>query len=119
MKITYLLIAGLLITGVSLRADDVIEKVMEDGFKGKESIAAKIGKGEASDADKKKMAELVAKLIGTKPPQGDAKAWVDKIAKLDVAAKAIAAGKADAAELWKAASNCKACHKDYKPEDKK
>ena len=42
MKITYLLIAGLLITGVSLRADDVIEKVMEDGFKGKESIAVSV-----------------------------------------------------------------------------
>ncbi len=119
MKITSLLIAGSILIGASVRADDVIEDVMKEGFKGKESIAAKIGKGEASDADKKKMAELVAKLIGTKPPQGDAKAWVDKIAKLDVAAKAIAAGKADAAELWKAASNCKACHKDYKPEDKK
>ena len=119
MKITYLLIAGLLIAGASVRADDVIESVMKDGFKGKESIAAKVGKGEASADEKKKMAVLVAKLIGTKPPQGDAKAWADRIAKLDVAAKAIASGKADSAELWKAASNCKACHKEHKPEDKK
>ena len=119
MKITYLLIAGLFIAGASVRADDVIEDVMKEGFKGKESIAAKIGKGEASDADKKKMAVLVAKLIGTKPHQGDAKAWADKIGKLNDAAKAIATGTADSAELWKAASNCKACHKEHKPEDKK
>ena len=119
MKITYLLIAGLLIAGASVRADDVIESVMKDGFKGKESIAAKIGKGEASADEKKKMAVLVAKLVGTKPPQGEAKAWADKIGKLNAAAKAIATGKADAAELWKAASNCKACHKEHKPEDKK
>jgi hypothetical protein len=119
MKLTYLLIAGLLIAGASVRAEDVIEEVMKQGFKGKESIASKIGKGEASDADKKKMAALVAKLIGTKPPQGDAKGWADRVAKLDVAAKAIAAGKADAADLWKAASNCKSCHTDHKPEDKK
>ena len=99
--------------------DDTIAEVMKGGFKGKESIAAKIGKGEASADEKKKMAGLVAKLVGTKPPQGEAKAWADKIGKLDVAAKAIATGKADAAELWKAAANCKACHKEHKPEDKK
>lgn len=119
MKLTYLLIASFLIVGASVRADDTIKDVMKEGFKGKESIAAKIGKGEASDAEKKKMAELVAKLIGTKPPQGDAKGWTDRIGKLDVAAKAIAAGKSDAAELWKAAANCKSCHTDHKPEDKK
>ena len=119
MKLISLLIAGSLLIGASVRADDVIESVMKDGFKGKESIAAKVGKGEASADEKKKMAVLVAKLIGTKPPQGDAKAWADRIAKLDVAAKAIASGKADSAELWKAASNCKACHKEHKPEDKK
>ncbi len=119
MKLTSLLLASSLLIGASVRADDVIESVMKDGFKGKESIAAKIGKGEASADEKKKMAGLVAKLIGTKPPQGDAKAWADKVGKLDAAAKAIASGKADSAELWKAAANCKACHKEHKPEDKK
>jgi lysozyme family protein len=120
MKLAYLLLAGSIVLGVSARAeDDTIEHVMKDGFKGKQSIAAKIGKGEASDAEKKKMAELVAKLVGTKAPKGDAKDWTERVTKLDAAAKAIASGKADAAELWKSAANCKACHTDHKPEEKK
>lgn len=120
MKLAYLLLAGSLVLGVSVRADDeTIEHVMKDGFKGKQSIAAKIGKGEATDAEKKKMADLVAKLIGTKPPKGDAKDWTERVTKLDAAAKAVVAGKADAAELWKSAANCKSCHTDHKPEDKK
>jgi hypothetical protein len=122
MKLAHLFLAGSLVLGLSARAADdheTIEQVMKDGFKGKESIAAKVGKGEASEADKKKIADLIAKLVGTKPPKGDAKDWTERVTKLDAAAKAIVAGKPDAAELWKSAANCKSCHTDHKPEDKK
>ena len=43
MKIGCLLIAGSLFAAATVRADEVIEDVMKHGFKGKESIAAKIG----------------------------------------------------------------------------
>lgn len=120
MKLTSLLIAGSLMIALSgFAADDIISGVMKEGFKGKEAIAAKIGKGEASEAEQKKMADLVAKLTGAKPPKGEAKAFADKVGKLNEAAQALVSKKAGAVDLWKAASNCKACHTDHKSDDKK
>ncbi len=92
------------------------EQIMEQGFKGKESPAARVGRGEGTAADFKLLAELTASLPLNAPPKGDAASWKEKSTALAKASKDLAAGKAGALEAWKAASNCKACHSAHKPD---
>lgn len=92
------------------------EQIMEQGFKGKESPAARVGRGEGTAADFKLLAELTASLPLNAPPKGDAVSWKEKSTALAKAGKDLAAGKAGALDAWKAASNCKACHSAHKPD---
>lgn len=92
------------------------EQIMEQGFKGKESPAARVGKGEGSAADFQLLAELTASLPFNAPPKGDAASWKEKSTALAKAGKGLAAGKAGALDAWKAAANCKACHTAHKPD---
>jgi len=92
------------------------ELVMEQGFKGKESPAARVGRGEGTAADFRLLAELTESLPLNAPPKGDAASWKEKSTALAKAGKDLAAGKAGALEVWKAAANCKACHSVHKPD---
>ena len=92
------------------------EQIMEQGFKGKESPAARVGRGEGTAADFKLLAELSASLPFNAPPKGDAASWKEKSTALAKAGKDLATGKAGALDAWKAAANCKACHSAHKPD---
>ncbi len=111
-----LLTAGFLSLHAADKPKHSIKEVMEQGFKGKTSAAARVGKGEDTKDDFKLLAELTRDLPLNTPEMGDAKAWKTKTTALAAAAKALADGKAGALEQWKEAANCKACHTDHKPE---
>ena len=114
--------ATLLLTASASAAEKpkfTIEEIMKQGFKGKESPAARVGKGEGSAADIKLLAELTKALPLNEPPRGELASWKEKSTALAAAGKALAAGKPGALEIWKEAANCKACHSAHKPEDKK
>ena len=96
-----------------------IEQIMEDGFKGKTSLSARISKGQGNEDDFKKMAFLTKELALNHPPKGDLSSWTEKTIALKAAADSLAAGKPGALDGFKTAVNCKACHTDHKPEDKK
>jgi len=91
-----------------------IEQIMEDGFKGKESLSARISKGQGNDADFKKMAYLTKELALNKPSKGDLASWTEKTTALQAAAESLAAGKPGALDGFKTAVNCKACHSVHK-----
>jgi len=93
-----------------------IEQIMEDGFKGKESLSARISKGQGNDADFKKMAYLTKELALNKPSKGDLASWTEKTTALQAAAESLAAGKPGALDGFKTAVNCKACHSVHKPD---
>ena len=95
-----------------------IEQIMDQGFKGKESPAGRVGKGEGSPADIKLLAELTRALPLNPPPQGDLASWKEKSTALAAAGQALADGKPGALEAWKTAVNCKTCHSVHKPEKK-
>ena len=125
MRKTILTVAGLALLSagiVSLHAAEkpkhTIKEIMEQGFKGKMSPAARVGKGEGTKDDFKLLADLTHDLPLNTPEMGDAAAWKTKATALAAAGKALAAGKAGALEQWKEAANCKACHTDHKPEKK-
>ena len=93
-----------------------IEHIMEDGFKGKESLSARIAKGQGSTEDFKKMAFLTKELALNKAPKGDLASWTEKTKALQAAAESLAAGKPGALDGFKSAVNCKACHSVHKPD---
>ena len=91
-----------------------IEHVMEAGFKGKESLSARIAKGQGNEADFKKMASLTKELALNKPSKGDLASWTEKTKALQAAADSLVAGKPGALDGFKTAVNCKACHSVHK-----
>jgi len=93
-----------------------VEQIMEEGFKGKQSLAARLGENMASDADKQRMVYLTQQLALNPPPKGDLGSWQEKTAKLNRAAIALADKLPDSLEVWRAAADCKACHSIHKPE---
>lgn len=98
---------------------EIIEKVMKEGLKGKESPMAKLLEGDLDEKGTKELATLVQTMKGTKSPVGDQADYEEKVAELIAALDAVAAGKNgpdDIARL-KTAQDCKACHKSHKPKD--
>ncbi len=91
-----------------------IEQIMEDGFKGKESLSARISKGQGNEADFKKMAFLTKELALNKPSKGDLSSWTEKTTALQAASESLVAGKPGALDGFKTAVNCKACHSVHK-----
>lgn len=104
------------LSGIADDGHELLESTMKDYFKGKTSIVARSVKGQATADEKAKLAAVVKKLAEVKPPRGDADAWKAKIAKLVAATEAVANDAPGAAALLKEAANCKACHKEHKPD---
>ena len=91
-----------------------IEQIMEDGFKGKTSLSARISKGQGNEDDFKKMAFLTKELALNHPSKGDLASWTEKTIALKGAADSLVAGKPGALDGFKTAVNCKACHSVHK-----
>jgi cytochrome c1 len=119
------LVAGALLAGSSTQlpaAEDLSKKepkaikdVMEWTHKGRESLVAKVrdGKGTAEEID---LLVRYYKFMATqKPPQGDEAGWKAKTAALVAAAEKLKQQESGAADLYKTAVNCKACHDAHRP----
>lgn len=91
-----------------------IKEVMKALHKGDESLGKKVGKGEGTKEDFKKMVDYYASLPLQTPSKGDAGEWKQRATKLLESAKALEAGKPNALADFKAAVNCKACHSAHK-----
>ena len=96
-----------------------VKEVMQAVHKGQDNIGKRAVQGAASKDDLEKMAEYYQSLPANEPPRGDMASWKEKTGKLLTASQALRAGKPGAADLYKNAANCKACHNEHKPEDKK
>ncbi len=91
------------------------EQVMEQGFKGDDSLIKKVTQGKGTQDDFKRLSELVNELAKNKPTKGDMASWKEKTSALSAAAKNLVQGTPGALDSLKAASNCKACHSVHKP----
>jgi hypothetical protein len=102
---------GLLVAAAQAKS---IKDVMNACNKGKDALCGKAVKGMTTDEENKKLLENYT-LLGTfKPPMGDEKSWKDKTDALIAAAKDLVDKKAGAADKFKAAIDCKACHSVHK-----
>ena len=87
--------------------------------KGTDPVCKKAQTGTATKEEIKGMLAAYIAMSKTKPPQGDEKSWADKCAALVKAAEALDKGDAGAADKYKAALNCKACHDVHRPAPQK
>ncbi|MBN9693220.1 MAG: hypothetical protein J0M24_23505 [Verrucomicrobia bacterium] len=92
------------------------EQIMEEGFKGKTSLAARLSENMGTQADKMRMVYLTQQLALNQPPKGDLASWTEKTTALTLAAVALEKGSPDALVSWKAAADCKKCHTAHKPD---
>src|SRR5688572_4113857 len=96
-----------------------IKDVMKEVHKGDDNIGKRVTKGAASRDDIAKMVEYYESLPANEPPRGEKASWVAKTGKLLTAAKAVKTGAPGALDQYKEAANCKACHSEHKPVEKK
>jgi hypothetical protein len=122
--VKYCLLATLTlgIVGLGLyqaREDDkpkyTIKEVMDTAHKGDDALLTKVVKGDASAGEKKELLELYTALSQNKPPKGDIDVWKGKTKAIVKAAKEIVDGNEDGVKDLKKATNCKACHTEFRP----
>lgn len=116
------LVAGLMLfasTPLSAAKEDAIKeamKVFHKAPKGVDPVCKKAVDGNASADELKKLVAAYKEMAAAKPPKGELASWKEKAGKLLAAATELQQGKAGAAEKYKEAVNCKACHSVHKPD---
>lgn len=116
---TALVAAFSLLTATSRADDEAMEKFMKDYHKapkGTDPVCKLAVDGKASA---EQLAALLAgyqAMCGAKPPKGEVGPWQEKCKALIAAVKGLQAKDAAAAESYKKAVNCKACHSAHKPD---
>ncbi|QNN23127.1 hypothetical protein HED60_12890 [Planctomycetales bacterium ZRK34] len=111
-------IVMILFVGLAYAGDghELLEKIMKDYHKGKTSLVQKAVKGEASKEEIAKLSEAYHQMAKMKPPVGGQADWDKRVAALIAATDQLAAGTPGAGGALKKAVNCKACHKEHKPD---
>lgn len=99
--------------------EDIIKEAMKayhKAPKGVDPVHKKAADGHASADELKKLVACYKEIAAAKPPKGDMASWKEKTGKLLAASMALQKGEAGAAERYKEAVNCKACHSVHKPD---
>ncbi len=113
---------GLSVTGlIAADANSPIKEAMQKynkAPKGTDPVCKKAGAGQATKEEIKGMLAAYTAMAAAKPPQGDEAKWKKLCAALVDATAALDKGEAGAADKFKAAVNCKACHEEFKPAKK-
>ncbi len=114
---------GLCVSGlIAADAQNPIKDAMQKYHKapkGTDPTCKKAGAGQASKEEITGMLAAYTAMAAAKPPQGDEAAWKTKVAALVKATEALDKGAADGPAQYKTASNCKACHEEFRPAKKK
>jgi cytochrome c553 len=108
-----------LVLAEAKKAKYSVKEVMKEIHKGQDNIGKRAVAGTASKEEIAKLAEYYESLPLNEPPRGELASWKEKTAALVKASRALKAGAPGAAEAYKNATNCKACHSAHKPEEKK
>jgi hypothetical protein len=92
------------------------KEIMKALHKGEDNTAKRVLQGRGTAEDLAALVKYYESLPLNEPPQGDKASWDEKSKAVLAAAKALKAGEAGAADRFKQAVNCKACHSVHKPE---
>ncbi len=100
----------------ALSANEAIETVMKNAFKGDTSLYNTVAKGKGSPDDAKRLAGYVKSLTENEPPRGEKSSWDRRTGELLKAVELMAKGNKQAMIQVQNAGNCKSCHSAHKPE---
>ncbi len=115
-KATLLCVIALASVSGSVLANEAIETIMKNAFKGDTSLYNTVAKGKGTDADAKKLAGFVKTLTESEPPRGEKTSWDKRTGDLLRAVEMMARGNKQAMIQVQNAGNCKSCHSAHKPE---
>ncbi len=107
-------LASMTLSGVAADPIEHAMKLAHKAPKGEKKLGEKIVEGTATEEEVKKVLEAYLAVGDAKPPKGDHEAFKQKWAKLVSATQDVAAKKPGAAEAYKEAVACKACHSEHK-----
>ena len=99
--------------------EDAIKEFMKayhKAPKGTDPVCKRATEGKATPDELKKLVAGYKTMCAAKPPKGDDASWKEKTTKLLAAAQDLQKGKEGAADKYKEAVNCKACHSVHKPD---
>ncbi|MEL6109501.1 MAG: hypothetical protein AAFU85_26120 [Planctomycetota bacterium] len=123
-KITTALVCAIAFAfmGMPAMADDdddkepkyTIKQVMKGAFKGRPALVKKVGGGDASEEEAKKLYEMLVALSKNTPKKGEKDNWKKLTGALVKASKGVVDGDADAGKMLLKAANCKTCHDSHK-----
>lgn len=115
---TSILLSLLVMAGLSgaAVANEAIESVMKNAFKGDTSLFNTVAKGKGTQDDAKRLAGYVKTLTENEPPRGEKSAWDKRTGDLLRAVEMMAKGNKQAMVQVQNAGNCKSCHSAHKPE---
>jgi hypothetical protein len=71
--------------------------------------------GDATPEQKQQLLDFYISLAENNPPKGDKEAWAKQTAPVVLGAAMVVVGRENAADVLKKATNCAACHKEFKP----
>lgn len=91
-----------------------ISDIMKMAHKGKTSLSSRAKKGEASQAELKKLIGMYLALEKLSPPRGESRSWKEKTENLTSAAINVFAKTDGALDTYSNALNCRACHRLHK-----
>ena len=94
------------------KAKYTIKEVMKEAHK--DGLLKKVASGNASETDKKHLAELYKALSQNTPPKGDAEDWKTRTVAMVKAADLAVMGDEKAAKSLQKLVNCAGCHKEHK-----
>jgi cytochrome c556 len=83
---------------------------------GVDNVVKKAILGKATPEELKGLAAGYKAMKTAKPPRGEMASWTEKTTKASAAADALLKGDPGAADRFKEATNCKACHTEHKPD---
>lgn len=89
-----------------------IKQVMKTAMKG--GLLKKVASGDADEAEKKELHNMLVALSKNTPKKGEAESWEKFTGALVKAGKAAVDGDEGAGEMLTKAANCKGCHEAHK-----
>jgi hypothetical protein len=117
MKIQILVVLLAVACGGSLSANDNIANAMKNFFKGETSTFKTVASGKASDAEAKKLADVVKAMQKEEPPMGTKESWEKKTGELARALELLGRGNKPAMIMVQRAGNCDSCHSAHRPKE--
>lgn len=93
-----------------------VKEIMKLAHKGETSMVKKISEGKGTDAEIKQLVAYYEFMSKQEPAKGSKESWQEKTAALLTATKGLKNNDPDSLQKFKAAVNCKACHKEHKPD---